>query len=363
MGALKRYYRLEEKTLMQEGNPIGIYGAGQLARSIKSSFTSVKAFIEDGATGEKIVDGIPVLSPLQFKDKFQNIGGDVFVCICLPLHCTYAITEKAKSLLGEHFSIYTFTELMNRDHPIFENGYLFWSRKFRSNNYDKEYKKIINSMDDAIGKEHLLYFIDTQKNGINGASKYCERAHDFITNSRDIEYLHYIDCGAYDGDTIVSFIARIGVQVSKITAVEPDLLNVDKMLRNFANNNLSHKEIDIINAAITSKNGLARFNTCGDMSSSLSTDGDVMVQTYQLSNFINDDNLFIKLDIEGNELEAIKTSISAIKKHKPIMAISIYHKPFDLLTIFDILSVAAPQYRVNFRVHGMNATDSILYFY
>jgi hypothetical protein len=41
----------------------------------------------------------------------------------------------------------------------------------------------------------------------------------------------------------------------------------------------------------------------------------------------------IKLDIEGSELEAIKGALETIKKFKPILLISVYHRPEDFFFI------------------------------
>lgn len=57
----------------------------------------------------------------------------------------------------------------------------------------------------------------------------------------------------------------------------------------------------------------------------------------------------IKLDIEGNELEAIKGAIETIKKYKPILLISVYHLPKDLFEIKPLLESLNLGYQFMFR--------------
>lgn len=46
---------------------------------------------------------------------------------------------------------------------------------------------------------------------------------------------------------------------------------------------------------------------------------------------------FLKLDIEGSEMEALRGSLSTIHRFRPKLAISIYHKPDDLFEIQNFL--------------------------
>ena len=42
---------------------------------------------------------------------------------------------------------------------------------------------------------------------------------------------------------------------------------------------------------------------------------------------------YIKMDVEGSELESLKGSSKTIRKYRPRLAISLYHKPEDVFEI------------------------------
>ena len=46
---------------------------------------------------------------------------------------------------------------------------------------------------------------------------------------------------------------------------------------------------------------------------------------------------FIKLEIEGSELQALNGARESIARNRPKMAISIYHKPEDLETLLEFV--------------------------
>lgn len=61
------------------------------------------------------------------------------------------------------------------------------------------------------------------------------------------------------------------------------------------------------------------------------------VETVTIDTFVKRNRLqkvdFIKMDIEGAEVPALKGAAETISQHKPKLAISVYHKWDDLLTI------------------------------
>jgi hypothetical protein len=60
---------------------------------------------------------------------------------------------------------------------------------------------------------------------------------------------------------------------------------------------------------------------------------------------------YIKLDIEGAELEALKGMKKIIATCKPKLAICIYHKPTDLWTIPLFIRSLNPSYKLYIRQH------------
>jgi len=72
---------------------------------------------------------------------------------------------------------------------------------------------------------------------------------------------------------------------------------------------------------------------------------------------------FIKMDIEGSELEALKGAEKSIIKWRPRLAISIYHKPEDILEIPAYLLGLVPDYNFYIRHYSSGLHETVLYAY
>lgn len=90
------------------------------------------------------------------------------------------------------------------------------------------------------------------------------------------------------------------------------------------------------------------------------------VETLTLDSVIEEINPksidFLKMDIEGAELEALKGSVNTIKKYKPKMAISTYHNPNDEKEIVDFIESLALSYSISTVFHH-KINIKITYFY
>lgn len=75
----------------------------------------------------------------------------------------------------------------------------------------------------------------------------------------------------------------------------------------------------------------------------------------------NDTQLFIKMDIEGAELEALKGARQVISLYKPRLAICIYHEVEDFLTIPEYILSLRDDYKFYYRHNSMGWADSVLY--
>ena len=70
---------------------------------------------------------------------------------------------------------------------------------------------------------------------------------------------------------------------------------------------------------------------------------------------------FIKMDIEGSELSALKGARRIITEQRPRLAISIYHKPMDFLLIPEYILSLVPEYKMAIRHYGADALETVLY--
>lgn len=73
------------------------------------------------------------------------------------------------------------------------------------------------------------------------------------------------------------------------------------------------------------------------------------------------DATFIKMDIEGAELAALRGGRELIQRNKPKLAICIYHSDEDMLSIAEYIHELVPEYRIYMRAHNMGIAENVLY--
>ena len=69
---------------------------------------------------------------------------------------------------------------------------------------------------------------------------------------------------------------------------------------------------------------------------------------------------YIKLDLEGAELDMLRGAAKTISRWKPKMAISAYHRREDLWTLANYVKSLRSDYEFKFRHYKIDCTDYIL---
>lgn len=70
---------------------------------------------------------------------------------------------------------------------------------------------------------------------------------------------------------------------------------------------------------------------------------------------------FIKLDVEGSELQALRGAVSSIHRFRPKLAISIYHRPNDFFELCDFVHGLGLGYRFYLDHYTIHAEETVLY--
>ena len=86
-----------------------------------------------------------------------------------------------------------------------------------------------------------------------------------------------------------------------------------------------------------------------------------------IDKFVSDNKIehvdFIKIDIEGAELSALKGAAETIKKFKPKLAICVYHKGKDIVEIPEYLISILPEYNFYLKHNTDGVYEIVLYCY
>ena len=96
-----------------------------------------------------------------------------------------------------------------------------------------------------------------------------------------------------------------------------------------------------------------RYNAGGGSGNSWNAKGADVSQVTTIDAYARENNLpsvdFIKLDVEGAELEILKGAKTSIARYKPILAISAYHKLDDFWVLMNFIKSIRPDYEFALR--------------
>ena len=170
-----------------------------------------------------------------------------------------------------------------------------------------------------------------------------------------------VDCGAFDGDTVAEFLNKKPVSERfkyKVYAWEPDEKNYKILEEKYKNN----ENIITIPKATYSKKGQLAFAAEGGEMSMLLNGADNVVETDTIDAVLGKEKAtFIKMDVEGSELEALVGAKEQIKMNKPRLAICIYHKQEDFWTIPKYIRELNKDYKFYIKTHSSMPTELVLF--
>lgn len=235
-------------------------------------------------------------------------------------------------------------------HGIFDNNY-YESNKIKFDEtrellYDKKSKEIYDA------------YIHFKRFGeLEPLVNYCEFNQyfpDFIKLEKNEVF---IDGGGYIGDTAEEFINKTNGIYEHIYIFEPDPINYQKI-----NPNL--KNTTIIKKGLWDKEEILYFTNESNSASYISNNNNgIKIHVTNIDAILNNNRAtFIKMDIEGSELKALQGAKNTIATYLPKLAISIYHKNDDMLTILPYLNeIAHDKYKLYLRHHSHYANETVLY--
>lgn len=178
----------------------------------------------------------------------------------------------------------------------------------------------------------------------------------------------FVDIGVLTGETSFRF-AEICPSYEKIYLFEPDLACYENTIKNMQAKNLKNAEIYPY-GIWSEKAKLACDNNQPEVAGGVSfaEDGEILIDVDTLDNFFihnADDTIvpptYIKMDIEGVELGALKGGAEVIKKYKPKLAISLYHNQEDIIDLPLYILSLVPEYKLYLRHYSKMYYETVLY--
>jgi FkbM family methyltransferase len=171
----------------------------------------------------------------------------------------------------------------------------------------------------------------------------------------------FIDAGCFNGGTAIDFLKLVSSD-SKVYSFEPNKFMYGKCQTNLKD----YPNVKLFPYGLYNENTVLKFyqnsekpsdalfvagNTLLTGEEIKKTDEIIEVETKTLDSLVASGEIsekitFIKMDIEGSELAALKGAEKIIRDNKPRLAICIYHKPDDVWEIPEIILGYNPDYKL-----------------
>ena len=178
----------------------------------------------------------------------------------------------------------------------------------------------------------------------------------------------FVDCGCFDGATCYNFAGWCGAKgFDHIYSFEADPKNYARAKEILAP--LGKCDLYPYGTADVSKKvyfAADAFETSCIISKEEAEkrnfEGIEEIETVALDDVLEGKKItFIKMDIEGAEYEALQGARKLIEENRPRMAISVYHKFEDFVTLAALVLEMHPDYRIAFRHYGYDDLETVMY--
>jgi FkbM family methyltransferase len=171
----------------------------------------------------------------------------------------------------------------------------------------------------------------------------------------------FFDCGAFDGDSLRQYLARRRPECfPRVWAFEPDAVSYTRLSQYVKSLPDGIADIRCEPLAVAERSGKLRFSALGSVSSEVTSTGEASVSCIALDD-IDAEPTLIKMDVEGFELPALKGAAELLRRHRPVLAISLYHHASDLWKIPNYLESLVPDYHFFLRRYAEDCWELILY--
>lgn len=407
--SLKKAERVYTSLLKEIENSDNIY-VGGIKAEVEAEFLAKiypsLIFVDDYRVGSKFL-GREVISTNEMAKRVRS--SDFLINNCITVNGFNHFRRQAESLgipscslvevLAPHYKngmVMDFPGMISVYGPSFHD-YSFRNidtyyriREYLEDNLSlRTFDSLINYR--LTGDPNFLYSVAVGHNyGSIRHDSYILNAQFFNLSDNEV----FIDAGALDGTSSRFFVESVGGDFKKIIMFEPSSESVKRcqetieaMDVNFPGKSIKDKieiaELGLYNyegtlklakslysKEVTEKHGempqSAHIIDTG-ISSAFVEDGDqyniTEVPITTLDSYIGENKVtFIKFEIEGSEVAALEGATKTIKRNKPKMALSIYHRPQDLELIIDYVRNLQDGYKFALRAHNPYCPDAIVLY-
>lgn len=351
---LKFKYAELIKLLPERG--VYIWGSGRLGKFAYNQCAlnniSVKGFIDNDLEKVRVDDKVFSCEILQ-RDDIVIIASLFY----------FEIAEQIRALNIKNYIYYEELATVLDSFDIYYQAFEDRGKDIQENR--EKYIAVFEYLADDLSKE-IYENIMEYKMSLDG--EYTKRAYELsmLEGKQDFDKLIvsrlgdkccFFDVGGFDGQSTVDFICSVD-HYSKIYFFEPD----EKIMERAKSRLSDVNDIYFVQAIVGAEKGIANYNALGGGAGNVSGIGEDAVEVVALDDFIENGMSYIKMDIEGYEQTALQGSRKFIAENKPMLSISVYHKPGDIHNLIEYILALNPDYKVYMRHYTKTYADTRCYF-
>jgi len=347
--------------------PFALYGAGKLGcmamdffRHARLAPTIVVDADADRVRGDSRWQSCNVLLPSEVPAHMKSV---------LPLVvsvATVCFTGLAETLQSQGWRdvvpLYDVMEAYRRCYPI-GNG---WFMGDLSGAEQKMVEQVLAGWSDDISRAHHLQFIAWHR-----------LRQDWVFDGAPIDLDHryfipevvpllgdqevFVDVGAHRGEVARVFRETVENRFEEIVMFEPDARNADVIKEELASlPECVRRRHRLLAQAVCRRAGKQPFFSQLGYGSQLCEFGRDVVEVTALDD-MDVAPSYLKLHLEGHELDALQGAEKTIRRHRPIIAVTTYHSEAGLWKLPSWLMDTLADYRFYLRLHGWCGTGAVMY--
>lgn len=175
---------------------------------------------------------------------------------------------------------------------------------------------------------------------------------------QDLNGKSIIDCGAYTGDTI-EILLNLKIKPKKVIAFEVGKENYKKLAENIAK--FKNIKFDLYNIGVWEKDIKLCLSGESGAGIQVNVEGEEFIECKAIDSIVKEKIDFIKMDIEGAELKALRGAKNRILEDRPILAICIYHSIKEMVEIPKYLMRNLKNYTFKVRRYSDRGAEVVIY--
>lgn len=343
-----------------EANHAVLMGAGALgrksAKGLRASGFEPVAFCDNNpALWGQTIEGLCVLSPAAAASKF---AADHLFLICIWHPSKIGMKQRVKQLedLGCRY-IAAFAQVFLKYPEVFLPHGLFEdpSTLEEDNGRIEAAMRLFEGVDREEFKSQLRLRLQGDFAGLKDPVPGMQYFPDDLIQLGESEY--FVDCGAYNGDTLDEFLTLSEERFHRYVACEPDPINFAAL-----KSKVSESRITALPFAVGRTQSVVPFFASGTESSAVQSGAASFADCVSLDELLNGEHpTYIKMDIEGFEPDALLGARDTIRRCRPKLAVCVYHRGRHLWELPLLMKELQPQSRLYLRPHLADGWDLVCY--